>query len=227
MVIGSYNFITDLYPTTISGKGNLTAENLKYLIQSLAPTKFGKTWVYVDVDKKANEVKVQVELQRLAIEKESRLSNYIEGNNKIFNKGFRVASIIVILGASVALIALIILYNTTLSKLEQERERIGTLQAIGVTSGQFKKLYLITGVLYGIICTILAHISLSLIVVATTISDRGPLLINIKNGLWLYPWNIHIIICVIFFIITVLTYYLPLGKILKNQPVENIRSLNS
>ena len=227
VVIGSYNFITDLYPTTISGKGNLTAENLKYLIQSLAPTKFGKTWVYVDVDKKANEVKVQVELQRLAIEKESRLSNYIEGNNKIFNKGFRVASIIVILGASVALIALIILYNTTLSKLEQERERIGTLQAIGVTSGQFKKLYLITGVLYGIICTILAHISLSLIVVATTISDRGPLLINIKNGLWLYPWNIHIIICVIFFIITVLTYYLPLGKILKNQPVENIRSLNS
>lgn len=227
VIIGSYNFITDLYPATISGKGNLTAENLKYLIQSLTPTRFGKTWVYVDVDKKADDVQVQVELQRLAIEKESRLSNYIEGNNKIFNKGFRIASIIIILGVSVALIALIILYNTTLSKLEQERERIGTLQAIGVTGGQFKKLYLITGILYGIVSIILAHILLSFIVIATTVRNSGPFIINIKNGLWLYPWNIHIIICVIFFIITVLTYYLPLGKILKKQPVENIRSLNS
>ena len=227
VIIGSYNFITDLYPTTISGKGNLTAENLRYLIQSLTPTKFGKTWVYVDIDKKADEVQVQVELQRLAIEKESRLTNYIVGNDKIFNKGFRIASIIIILGASVALIALIILYNTTLSKLEQERERIGTLQAIGVTSGQFKKLYLITGILYGIISIILAHILLSFIVLATTVSNSGPFLINVKNGLWLYPWNIHIVICITFFIITVLTYYLPLGRILSKQPVENIRSLNS
>lgn len=227
VIIGSYNLITDLYPATLSGKGNLTAENLKYLIQSLTPTRYGKTWVYVDLDKKADEVQVQVELQRLAIEKESRLTNYIVGNDKIFNKGFRIASIITILGASVALIALIILYNTTLSKLEQERERIGTLQAIGVTGGQFKKLYLITGVLYGIISIILAHILLSFIVAATTVSNSGPFIINIKNGLWLYPWNIHIVICIIFFIITVLTYYLPLGKILSKQPVENIRSLNS
>lgn len=227
VIIGSYNLITDLYPATLSGKGNLTAENLKYLIQSLTPTRYGKTWVYVDLDKKADEVQVQVELQRLAIEKESRLTNYIVGNDKIFNKGFRIASIITILGASVALIALIILYNTTLSKLEQERERIGTLQAIGVTGGQFKKLYLITGVLYGIISIILAHILLSFIVAATTVSNSGPFIINIKNRLWLYPWNIHIVICIIFFIITVLTYYLPLGKILSKQPVENIRSLNS
>lgn len=227
VIIGSYNLITDLYPSTISGKGNLTAENLQYLIQSLTPTKYGKTWVYVDADKKADDVEVQVELQRLAIDKEARLTNYIVGNNKIFNKGFRIASIIIILGVSVALIALIILYNTTLSKLEQERERIGTLQAIGVTSHQFKKLYLITGVLYGIISIILAHILLSFIVVVTTISSNGPLIINIKNRLWLYPLNIHVIICITFFIITVLTYYLPLGKILKKQPVENIRSLNS
>lgn len=227
VIIGSYNFITDLYPTTISGKGNLSAENLKYLIQSLTPTKFGKTWVNVDVDKKSDDVQVQVELQRLAIEKESKLSNYIQSNNKIFNKGFRIASIIIILGVSVALIALIILYNTTLSKLEQERERIGTLQAIGVTGRQFKKLYLITGVLYGVISIILAHILLSFIIVATTVSNSGPFIINIKNGLWLYPWKVHIVICILFFIITILTYYLPLGKILKNQPVENIRSLNS
>lgn len=227
VIIGSYSLITDLYPSTVSGKGNLSADNLRHLIRSLTPTKYGKTWVYVDVDKKADDVQVQVDLQRLAIEKESRMSNFIQAKNKIFNKGFRIASIIIILGVSVALIALIILYNTTLSKLEQERERIGTLQAIGVTGRQFKRLYLITGVLYGVISIILAHILMAFIVVATAVSNSGPFLINIKNGLWLYPWNIHIIICIIFFSITVLTYYLPLGKILSKQPVENIRSLNS
>ncbi len=227
VVIGSYNFITDLYPASLAGKGNLTADDLKYLIASLTPTKYGKTWVNVDVGKKADDVQVHVELQRLAIENESRLTNYIEANNKIFNKGFRIASIIVILGVAVALIALIILYNTTLSKLEQERERIGTLQAIGVTGGQFRKLYLITGVLYGVISLALSHVLMLFMVVSTTVGNSGPFMTNIKNRLWLYPWKINIIICVIFFIITVLTYYLPLGKILKNQPVENIRSLNS
>ncbi len=227
VIIGSYNLITDLYPATISGKGNLTSENLKYLIASLTPTKYGKTWVYVELDKKLDEVQVQVELQRLAIESESRLSNYMEANNKIFNKGFRIASIIIILGVSVALISLIILYNTTLSKLEQERERIGTLQAIGVTAKQFKKVYLFTGILYGIISIFLGNIFMFFIVIATTASSNGHFIVSLKNGLWRYPWNIHIIICLIFFIITVLTYYLPLGKILKKQAVENIRSLNS
>lgn len=227
VIIGSYNLITDLYPASLTGKGNLSVGELRNLIARLAPTKYGKTWAYVDVDKKADDIQVQVDLQRLAIENESSLYNYTESNNIVFGKGFRIASIIIILGLSVTFIALIILYNTTLSKLEQERERIGTLQAIGVTGKQFKKLYLVTGISYGLISLILAHVFLVIIVLLTTVANSGPILINIKNQLWLYPWKIHIIVCSIYFIITVLTYYLPLGKILKNQPVNNIRSLNS
>lgn len=227
VVIGSYNLITDLYPATLTGKGNLSVEELRNLIARLMPTRYGKTWVYLDLDKNADDIQVQVDLQRLAIEKEASLYNYVESNNIVFAKAFKIASIIIILGLSVTFIALIILYNTSLSKLEQERERIGTLQAIGVTGQQFKKLYLITGIAYGLISLILAHIFLSIIVLITTVGNSGPILINIKNQLWLYPWSIHIIVCSIYFIITVLTYYLPLGKILKNQPVNNIRSLNS
>jgi len=227
VIIGSYNLIVDLYPASLTGKGSLSTEDLKNLISSFTPTKYGKTWVYVDIDNKSDNVQIQVEIQRLAIEKESKLSNYIESNNIIFGKAFRIASIIVILGVSVALIALIILYNTSLSKLEQERERIGTLQAMGVTGGQFKKLYLLMGFLYGMISLILAHIFMSSIVLLTTVGDNGTLILNIINQLWLYPWRIHGIVCLIFFVTTVLTYYLPLGKILKNQPIDNIRSLNS
>lgn len=227
VVIGSYHLITDLYPASLSGKGNLSLEELRSSISSLTPTKYGKTWVYVDLDSKADDVEVQVDLQRLSIENESRLYNYIESNNIVFGKAFRIASIIIILGLSVTFIALIILYNTSISKLEQERERIGTLQAIGVTGKQFKKLYLVTGISYGLISLILAHIFMAIIVLITTVSNSGPILISIKNQLWLYPWKIHILVSFIYFITTILTYYLPIGKILKNQPVNNIRSLNS
>ena len=227
VVIGSYNLITDLYPATLTGKGNLSLEELRNLIARLMPTRYGKTWIYLELDNKADDIQVQVDLQRLAIEKESRLYNYIESNNIVFGKAFKVASIIIILGLSVSFIALIILYNTSISKLEQERERIGSLQAIGVTGQQFKKLYLVTGIAYGLISLILAHIFMAIIVLITSVGNSGPILINIKNKLWLYPWKVHIIVCSIYFIITVLTYYLPLGKILKNQPVNNIRSLNS
>src|SRR5690606_13778099 len=129
------------YPATIFGKGHLTTEDLNYLIASIYPTKFGKTYVYIYVDKNANEIDVDVGLKRVGREYEVKLTNYIEENNKIFGKSLNMTAIITLLGISVALITLIILYNTTLSKLEQERERIGILQALGVTEGQFKGLY--------------------------------------------------------------------------------------
>lgn len=227
VIIGSYSLITDLYPASLSGKRDMSLDYLRALRASFAPTKYGKSWAYVDIDPKADQVQLQVDLQRLSLENESSLHNYIESKDIVFGKAFSTASIIVILGLAVSFISLIILYNTSQSRIEQERERIGILQAIGVTDNQFKSLYFISGVLYGLASLILAHIFLALIVFLTTVRTSGPLFIALRNQLWLYPWKIHLLVSLLYFILTLLTYYLPLKKILKNQPVNNIRSLSN
>lgn len=219
VVVGSYNFIGDVYPSTVMGIGNMSPNQLRYLIERLMPTRYGKTWVYIYEDKKADDVEVGVNIKRIAREDSIKLNNYKEGNKKLFSKAFNISAIITILGISVAVITLIILYNTTLSKLEQERERIGTFQALGVTGQQFKKLYLFTGIGYGIVALVISHILLGIAALVTSLG------IGRAEPLWLYPWNIHILVSIIIFIVTVMTYYLPIRKILGNQPIDNIRNL--
>ena len=66
VVIGSYNFLGKAYPATIFGKGYLTIEDLDYLIASLYPHKYGKTYAYIYIDKDANEIDVDVSIKRVA-----------------------------------------------------------------------------------------------------------------------------------------------------------------
>ncbi len=218
VVLGSYGFLGNTHASTVLGKGRLSIEELNNLIARLMPTKYGKTHVYIYKDKKADEVDVDVNLKRIARENEAKIINYREENNKVFAKAFNMAAIIAILGISVAVITLIILYNTTLSKLEQERERIGTFQALGVTGGQFKGLYIFSGIGYGIFALIISHIILGIAVLFTFIGGKS-------SPLYLYPWKVHIITSIVVFIIITMTYYMPLRKIIRNQPIDNIRNL--
>ncbi|HEY8363803.1 MAG TPA: ABC transporter permease [Tissierellaceae bacterium] len=218
VIISSFNFLANAYPSTVFGKGNLTVQDLNYLISSIYPHRYGKTYVYIYVDKNADEINVDVGLKRIAREYEVKLTNYIEENRKIFSKSLNMTAVVSLLGVTVAVITLIILYNTTLSKLEQERERIGILQALGVTEDQFKKLYLFLGFGYGLIAMIISHILLGLAVFITFISGR-------PKPLYLYPWKVHLAVSVVVFIIITLTYFLPIRKIIKNQPIDNIRNL--
>lgn len=118
--------------------------------------------------------------------------------------------------------------------MEQDRNRIGILQSIGVTNKQFSRHYLRTGMINGILSVLMSNLLLIAVLLTTSVTTTLGLDMTfidyIKDifiyRLWLYPWVIHIIICVIFLILTVFLYYLPSRKITMKYPVENIRSLS-
>lgn len=220
VIIGSYRFVEKLYPSIRYGLGRLSVENVRDLVKRAYPTKFGKTWVYVYAGKNIDDVKMNVELKRMAREKSFKLVNYKEGNQKIFNKSFNISAIIAILGAFVGITIMFILYNSAVSELEQERGRIGIFQALGVTGEEFSKVYLFTGLGYGLISLVASHVILAIGVLFMSIGiGRGKIL-------WLYPWSIHIALSIIVFAVIVMTYYLPIRKILKHQPIYNIEGLS-
>ncbi len=218
VVIGSNTLVGKMYPSTIYGPSRYIQgygkSNLENLINSFYPTKFGKTNFYIRTNDEVNDLNIFIDLQRIALNREFTFINYQENINAIFVKSFNFTSIIVVLGLVIAGIALIILYNTTLSKVEQEKDRIGILQSLGVSNKQFNLLYLLTGFLSSLLALTIAHIVLSLIVYFT-----------MDYSLWLYPWQLHLGVCPVFIIFATLIYYIPIRRIITNQPVYNIRSL--
>lgn len=233
VIIGSYNLTEKLYPSTVTGKGRMTNSVLQIKVKNLTPTRYGKSWIYIKTNNRKFDSQSLVNLQKRARENGFKLHEYKEINDIVYKKAFNFTLIIAILGISVAVITSIILYNTSLSKLEQERERIGTFQALGVTKEQFEKQYLILGSIYGLISLVISHLILIIAIMLTSIGKSTPSLMNssqyikyiIKNQLWLYPWIAHIGISIVFLIVTILTYYLPLRKIIDKQPIDNIRNL--
>jgi ABC-type antimicrobial peptide transport system permease subunit len=128
------------------------------------------------------------------------------------------------MGLSISLLLLMVLYNTSISKVENERRRIGILQALGVTSKQYKQFYFFTGLAYGLIALLFANIIFFIIVLYFGLAFGGPLGSAIENVLWLYPFKVHITIAIVFLLLAVITTYLPIRKTIKQAPIYNINN---
>ncbi len=236
VVISSINGMEYLYPRSRFGLGSLdSVEYLEDMINLIYPYSYGRTLIYIDTDSKQRDVILDAELLSYANNKGYTIYNYKNSNAELYYEAFNNTIIISLLGVTAAAIALMILYNTTISKMEQDRNRIGILQSLGVTKEQFSRYYLMTGVLVGILTLLIAHILLLLVLYFTSLGlgDLGGFSLNFSEHmrdiftyrLWLYPWTIHIVTCIIYFVLTVLIYYMPTRSIIEKYPVENIRSL--
>ena len=221
VIITSNANMNKLFPATVR-QMRFDREILRSLITTMMPNRFGRSAIALYLEPNADLVGTQLQIQRLGVRYGAKLDNYNLENEILLGKSFRSALNIIVLGASIALITLLILYNTSLSKLEQERERIGTLQALGVTKSQFRRFYVGTGLVYALIALVVAHLVNFMILIGATLLEGN---ISIIDRLWLYPWSIHGLICLIFGLITILSYFLPLEKILERQPINNIQNL--
>lgn len=233
IVIGSYEGMEALYPNSRLGLFNKSLEEMKLMTDTLFPNKYGRTIWYLKTDSYSVDYVLDARLLTYANEHGYTLYNYKASNAELYHEALNNAVIIGLLGITAAAIACVILYNTTVSKLEQDKNRIGILQALGVTKEQFSNHYLKLGVLTGVISLIITHITLFLVLFLTSIGLTEGLTMSFldylthifANRLWLYPWYIHIFLCILYLAITVLIYYLPNKKVTALYPVENIRSL--
>ncbi|WP_352418197.1 FtsX-like permease family protein [Proteiniborus sp.] len=233
IVVSSINGMESVYPSSRFGLYPNTLEERKSAVNALYPTKYGRTLWYINTDTKEQDVILNSKLLAYANNNGYTVYNYKESNSKLYQEAFNNALIIGLLGLTAAAIAFIILYNTMVSKMEQDRNRIGILQSFGVTNAQFSRHYLQVGIINGFISVLVVNILLVIVLFITSIGATEGITMTIGDHikdifayrLWLYPWVAHVGICIVFFILTVLIYYLPSRNITKQYPVENIRSL--
>lgn len=234
VVVTSYNGMESLYPKSRIRNPGITLSYMKSMVSTIYPTSYGRTLWYINTDSMIRDAVMDSELLATANNNGYTLFNYKDSNSKLYYEGLNNGIIISLLGLTAAAIAFIILYNITVSKLEQDRNRIGILQSMGVTKKEFSKLYIGTGAISGLISLIISHLMLFIVMLLTSLGIGKGLTIEFSGymkdiftyRLWGYPWEIHILLSVLFFIITVLIYYIPSRYITEKYPVENIRSLS-
>lgn len=232
-VITSFNGLEKIYPNSKLGLFRISIEEMKSMTSSLFKVKYGRTLWFLETDSDENTV-LDSKLLAYANNNGHNLYNYRESNESLWNEGLSSCIIVGLLGLTSSLIALIILYNTLVSKAEQEQSRIGVLQSIGVTKLDFTKHYLKIGFIQGILSIVISNIALFIIVLLTSIKQLSTVEVAFidtlkdvfANQLYLYPWYLHIGICILFLVSIILMNFYSSHKVTKNYPIENIRSLN-
>jgi len=110
--------------------------------------------------------------------------------------------------------------NTISSDIEQERNKIGILQSLGVSNSQFIKRQLYMGLAVSGAAVFAANVLLwGGIAVFALLSDAV-----LGNLLWGYPWFFHIGACVILAAVITVIYVMPMKNIEKYLPIENIKT---
>ncbi len=233
VVVGSIECMESIYPNSLLGLGNNSFEEIRGMVNTIYPTKYGRTIWYINTNSREKDVAMDAKLLGYANNNGYTLFNYKDSNAQLYQEGFNNAIIIGLLGLTSAAISCIILYNIMVSKLEQDKNRIGILQALGVTREEFSRHYLTIGIAQGIAAIVIANLLLVTVLYFTSMGTIGDFSMTFdryikdifENILWQYPWVLHVVACIVFFIITVVMNYLPGKNITKLYPVENIRSL--
>ena len=145
---------------------------------------------------------------------------YHESSQKLLNDAVNNILLTCLLGLTAVLIALMIFANTISSDIEQERNKIGILQSLGVSNSQFIKRQLYMGLAVSGTAVFAANVLLwGGIAVFALLSDAV-----LGNLLWGYPWLFHIGACIFLAAIITVLYVMPMKNIEKYLPIENIKT---
>lgn len=158
---------------------------------SQCPTMYGETHVNIYTEDGANAVESAASVIQAGRSYGMEFTNYHEENWSLYFSAWNTAVVLGMLGITSLSIALMILWNIHLSAFEQERPRIGVLQALGVTNGGFIREQLFYGIKSGAASLAAAHMVLA----AALLLAQGTCW-----ELYQYPWALHLLLCAVYFL---------------------------
>ncbi|MBQ8611732.1 MAG: FtsX-like permease family protein [Oscillospiraceae bacterium] len=145
---------------------------------------------------------------------------YHESNEKLLQDAINNILLTCLLGLTAVLLALIIFANTVASDIEQERNRIGILQSLGVSNRKLMLRQLYIGLAVSGTAVISANIVLWVFAqVYSLLSGKV-----MGHLLWHYPVWLHLGLCLLMAVIITALYLLPMYGLRRYLPIENIKS---
>ncbi len=181
---------------------------------------YGTTEIYINIKENVSYDEADTALLIFSRSNYMDIEFYHESSQKLLNDAINNILLTCLLALTAVLIALMIFANTISSDIEQERNKIGILQSLGVSNRQLIKRQLYIGLAVSGGAVLIANILLwGGIAVYALLSDAV-----LGNLLWGYPLMLHIIACVVLAGIITVLYILPMKSIQKYLPIENIKT---
>ena len=181
---------------------------------------YGTTDFYINAKEGLSKYDVDTSLLVYARSEYMNIEFYHESNQKLLQDAINNILLVCLLGLTAVLLALMIFANTITSDIEQERNKIGILQSLGVSNKQLIKRKLYIGLAVSGASLVIANVLLWFtIAVYCLFSD-----VVLGNLLWGYPWWLHFIACIVLAAIITILYIIPMRNIQKYLPIENIKT---
>lgn len=187
---------------------------------SAIDNEFGLTDFYITASPEVDLETADTALLIFARNHYMEIEVYHESSEKLLRDAVNNILLVCLLGLTAVLLALVIFSNTVTSDIEQERCRIGILQSMGVSNRQLvlRQVYL------GLAASGAAVIAANLLLwggVALYAWLSGRVLGNL---LWGYPAVGHILLCLALAAALTAIYALPMLRLKKYLPIDNIRT---
>ncbi|MBE6882876.1 MAG: FtsX-like permease family protein, partial [Ruminococcaceae bacterium] len=216
-IVCSSKLAGHILPNSIRTRSSNEIRSFKIMYIS---TGYGTTDFYINAKEGLSKYDVDTKLLIYARNEYMDIEFYHESNSKLLQDAINNILLVCLLGLTAVLLALLIFANTVASDIEQERNKIGILQSLGVSNKQFIKRQLYIGLAVSASSLFIANAVLWIAVaVYSAFSDAV-----LGNLLWGYPWILHIILCVLLAAIITMLYVVPMKNIQKYLPIENIKT---
>ena len=216
-LICSEKAMSKVLPNTYRTRNN---DELRALEIMNMASGYGTTDFYINVKDDVSREEADTALLIFSRANYMDIEFYHESSQKLLNDAINNILLVGLLGFTAVLIALLIFSNTVFSDIEQERNKIGILQSLGVSNKQLIKRQLYIGLAVSGIAVLIANVLLwGGIAIYALLSDA--VLGNLLLG---YPWWLHFIACIILAAIITILYIIPMKNIQKYLPIENIKT---
>lgn len=230
VVLGSKNLTTYLYPY-MTGIGNESPSDIVVKTKVYRLLRYGETQFFISLKDGADSSNLERLLMNLSGEAKATVYNYQAEFEPLRSKAIGKSILYSIFGISSAVLIVVILYNISYSRVEQERSRIGVLQAIGITRRQFYGGYVLEGLVSSLLSLLFVNLILILIGIITIpgISGDGITVVDKLKDFFVYrlkefPYAEYGALLGMFVLVMTVISYLPIRRMVRQQPIENIQN---
>lgn len=188
---------------------------------------YGKTYLALWQGEQGGEVSEDLKkVTDFAAKFDFTVENYALENQKLWESGRNASAVDLMMGLNMLLITVMLLANLMTAEMEADRRRLGVLQAVGMTGGQYVLGQSIQAFLQGLAGLLLTHILVLAVVCAGLLFQGGgiPMLFSRLQLLFQgYHWEAHGLLCIAALVLFWSIQMLVIWPVLRKNTAENIK----
>ena len=223
VLISGDALVRTLYPSASTRMTGSQARSHRFMAKIFYPDCYGLTRIAVRNLPHADAIRQDTAASNLSEEYGLDFLNYRMQKDREQASAQRRALLFLLLGIEMALILATLIYSAAGMAVEQDRYRYGTLQALGVSESQIFRGELVKSFGVAVAACAAANLVMAALLALVALLS-GRFLQTLLQNLDSYPWLAYALICAAFVGIYSLLQSLPVRRISRQQPIQNIRS---